>query len=56
MAIDKPQNNLYRIPHLSTMTYEDIRAFERDGVTPRNTDRIKGGQDGQQDGAAEAAG
>jgi len=54
MAIDKPQKNLYRIPHLSTMTHEDIKVFERNGVTPRNPDRVKGAQDGQQDGVAEA--
>jgi len=48
MAIDKPRNNLYKIPHLSTMTYEDIRDFEANGVTPRNPNRIEGEQDGQQ--------
>ena len=41
MAINKPQNNLYKIPHLSTMSYEDIKAFQENGVTPRNPNRIK---------------
>jgi hypothetical protein len=50
MAIDKPQNNLYKIPHLSTMTYEDIKTFEANGVTPRNPSKIKGGTDGEQQG------
>jgi hypothetical protein len=49
MAIDKPKNNLYKIPHLSTMTYEDIKAFEQNGITPRNPNRIKGGSDGQRE-------
>jgi len=39
MAIDKLRTNLYKIPHLSTMTYEDIKTFERDGVTPKNSNR-----------------
>jgi len=56
MAIDKPQTNLYKIPHLSTMTYEDIKNFELNGVTPRNPNKIKGGSDGQQGGPGEAEG
>jgi hypothetical protein len=46
MAINKPKNNLYKIPHLSTMSYEDIRAFEENGITPRNPSKIKGETDG----------
>ena len=46
MAIDKPRNNLYKIPHLSTMTYEEIKMFEENGVTPRNPNKIKGETDG----------
>lgn len=46
MAINKPQNNLYKIPHLSTMSYEDIQAFQENGVTPRNPNRTKGETNG----------
>lgn len=56
MAIDKPRNNLYKIPHLSTMTYSDIKEFEENGVTPRNPSKTKGGDDGQQVESASAEG
>jgi len=44
MAIDKPRTNLYKIPHLSSMTYEDIKNFEANGVTPRSPKRADGQQ------------
>ena len=50
------KTNLYKIPHLSTMTYEEIKDFEANGITPRNPNKIKGGSDGQQVEPAEAAG
>ena len=53
MTINRPQRNLYKIPHLSTMSYEDIKAFERDGVTPRDP---QGGEDGTQDEPREGEG
>ena len=40
------KTNLYKIPHLSTMTYEDIKNFEENGITPPNPSKIKGGDDG----------
>lgn len=55
MAIDKPRTNLYKIPHLSTMTYEDIKSFEENGVTPRNPSKLGGAKDGEGQGAAGAA-
>lgn len=48
--------NLYKIPHLSTMTYEEIKEFETNGITPRNPNKIKGGSDGQQDEPDQASG
>lgn len=42
-------NNLYRIPHLSTMTYEEIKEFEKNGITPRNPNKMKGGIDGSEE-------
>ena len=48
--------NLYKIPHLSTMTYEEIKEFEKNGITPRNPNRTKGGSDGQQDEPGQAPG
>jgi len=56
MAIDKPRNNLYKIPHLSTMSYEDIKRFEKDGVTPRNPNKIEEAEDEQQYESAKGAG
>lgn len=35
------KTNLYKIPHLSTMTYEDIKNFEENGITPRNSARVQ---------------
>ena len=49
MAIDRPRNNLYKIPHLSTMTYEDIKAFERFGVTPKDLDGGEASHDEQRE-------
>ncbi len=34
--------NLYKVPHLSTMTYEEIKEFEKNGITPRSPNKIKG--------------
>lgn len=43
----RTNTNLYKIPHLSTMTYEDIKTFEENGITPRNPNKMKGGENGQ---------
>lgn len=48
--------NLYKIPHLSTMTYEDIKNFEKNGITPRDSTKIKGADDGQQTESADGTG
>lgn len=43
--------NLYKVPHLSTMSYDDIKEFEKNGITPRNPSKIKGGiSDGEKQG------
>ena len=47
------KTNLYKIPHLSTMTYEDIKNFEKNGITPQDSIKIKGADDGQQTGPAD---
>lgn len=56
MAISKPKNNLYKIPHLSTMSYSDLKEFEENGITPRDPSKTKGGDDGQQIKDADTAG
>lgn len=50
------KTNLYKIPHLSTMTYEDIKNFEENGITQRDSTKIKGADDGQQTESADPTG